>query len=295
MISKHRLVTTVTTIALLVSPVQLVVPTFVEQSVVANTVRLSTGQPQFKVRYVVKGHISEIRYFSAGQLLGKLPSPALTELKRGEMFKGWWSNNRRVKETLRVNQPLRLVAKIVSGPKVSKDLLQHCPSDSWGRDSFYGDKWVCFEGVIVDPDLKRVLPLLERDLRAAGLIAKHADLGDYFVQGAYHRGFSASGGTHDRGGVIDLQACLGTDRALRILRRWALAAWHRPAGSVSAIDHVHAVLIGSNRLHPLAASQVKAYRSGLDGLQPAHRDTGPRLKRIQTWREVLKQAKRSAS
>jgi hypothetical protein len=130
---------------------------------------------------------------------------------------------------------------------------------------------------------------VERDLRAAGLIARGRDLGDYFIQGAYHPGFEASGATHGRGGVIDLDPALATRKGLKILRRWGLAAWHRPAGSVSSIDHIHCVLVGSDRLTPAAARQIRQYRAGFDGL--GNPDAGPRMPVIRPWHEILREAR----
>jgi hypothetical protein len=95
------------------------------------------------------------------------------------------------------------------------------------------------------------------------------------VQGSYTSGVSASGGTHDGGGVVDL-AANDHARKVRELRRTGFAAWYRPARPGVWSAHVHAVLIGNLRLSPEARDQVAEYLAGYDGLAGEGRDTGPR-------------------
>lgn len=86
------------------------------------------------------------------------------------------------------------------------------------------------------------------------------------VQGSYNAGgVSASAGTHDGGGVVDLLAW-DWQRKVRVLRAIGFAAWYRPAIPGLWGAHIHAVLIDHGRLAPSAARQVTAYRSGRDGL-----------------------------
>lgn len=96
------------------------------------------------------------------------------------------------------------------------------------------------------------------------------------VQGSYNAGgVSASAGTHDGGGVVDLAAF---DWAAKVvaLRRVGFAAWYRPARPGVWGAHVHAVLIGNRRLSPAAADQVNEYLAGYDGLAGDGLDPGPR-------------------
>lgn len=88
-------------------------------------------------------------------------------------------------------------------------------------------------------------------------------------QGSYHPGFSASGGTHDGGGVIDV-AVGGRDGTWRFntvlaLRKVGFAAWLRsPAEGFPY--HIHAVAIGDREMSPSAHAQVLSYFNGRNGL-----------------------------
>lgn len=94
-------------------------------------------------------------------------------------------------------------------------------------------------------------------------------------QGSYNAGgVSASAGTHDGGGAVDL-APFDADRKVLELRRHGFAAWYRPKTS-SWSPHIHAVLIGNRKLSPGARAQVAEYLAGYDGLAGNGRDTGPR-------------------
>ena len=86
------------------------------------------------------------------------------------------------------------------------------------------------------------------------------------VQGSYHQGVSASAGTHDGGGVVDLLAW-DWQRKVKALRKVGFAAWYRPPVRGLWGPHIHAVLIDHGKLAPVAARQVIAYRNGRDGLR----------------------------
>jgi GH25 family lysozyme M1 (1,4-beta-N-acetylmuramidase) len=87
------------------------------------------------------------------------------------------------------------------------------------------------------------------------------------VQGSYNAGgVSASGGTHDGGGVVDLLAW-DWQRKVRVLRSIGFAAWHRPAITGLWGEHIHAVMVDHGKLSSSAAAQVVAYRAGRDGLK----------------------------
>lgn len=90
------------------------------------------------------------------------------------------------------------------------------------------------------------------------------------VQGCYHRGVSASAGTHDGGGVLDLSVAGMSSKqihqAVGAMRKAGFAAWHRtPLPGVWGA-HIHAVLIGHHNAAPLAKTQMINYRDHRDGL-----------------------------
>lgn len=96
------------------------------------------------------------------------------------------------------------------------------------------------------------------------------------TQGSYNAGgVSASAGTHDGGGVVDL-AAWDHDNKVRALRRVGFAAWYRSPSEGPWPAHIHAVLIGNDRLAPSARRQADAYLAGRNGLANNGRDTGPR-------------------
>lgn len=86
------------------------------------------------------------------------------------------------------------------------------------------------------------------------------------TQGSYNAGaVSASAGTHDAGGVVDLRAWDGLNK-VRALRAEGFVAWFRSASEGPWPDHVHAVQAGNRRLAPSALRQVTAFRQGRNGL-----------------------------
>jgi len=90
------------------------------------------------------------------------------------------------------------------------------------------------------------------------------------VQGSYNRGgVSASGGTHDGGGVIDLSEW-DWQTKVRALRRVGFAAWRRPK-SATWNGHIHAVQVTNKRLSAAAADQASDAAAGRNGLA----DNGP--------------------
>lgn len=96
------------------------------------------------------------------------------------------------------------------------------------------------------------------------------------TQGSYNAGsVSASAGTHDGGGVVDL-AAWDWRRKVRALRDHGFAAWHRVPSQGPWPEHIHAVLIGNEKAAASAKRQVIAYREGRNGLANNARDDGPR-------------------
>lgn len=95
-------------------------------------------------------------------------------------------------------------------------------------------------------------------------------------QGSYNAGgVSASAGTHDGGGAVDL-APFDWERKVLELRRTGFAAWYRPARPGVWASHIHAILIGNRKLSPGAQAQVADYLAGRDGLAGGGRDPHPR-------------------
>ena len=102
------------------------------------------------------------------------------------------------------------------------------------------------------------------------------------VQGCYQaldgkaNDVTASAGTHDGGGVVDLKPWDAGNK-VRVLRSVGFAAWHRlelwKDGKRVWGEHIHAVLIGNTKLAPSAAAQVVDFlasppRDGLAGHAP---------------------------
>lgn len=95
------------------------------------------------------------------------------------------------------------------------------------------------------------------------------------VQGSYNAGrVTASAGTHDGGGVVDL-APWDWRRKVRVLRDVGFAAWHRPAIPGLWGEHIHAVLMSNKKLATSAAVQVSDYKQGRNGLANNAPDDDP--------------------
>lgn len=134
------------------------------------------------------------------------------------------------------------------------------------------------------PCVVAMLPVWEDGLRKAGLIKR--DLDGLVTQGGYNRGVvAASAGTHDGGGVLDLDNSLGT-KALPILRRGAAAWWRTPAQSKLFPYHIHLVVVGCPHLSAGAAHQIEEYKKGRNGLAGRGPDDGPHVP-ITTWQQAL--------
>lgn len=85
------------------------------------------------------------------------------------------------------------------------------------------------------------------------------------IQGSYNSGVSASAGTHDGGGAVDLSAW-DWERKCRILRQEGWAAWHRPTIPRLWNEHIHGIQYDNKRLSSGAQSQVTQYYRGYNGL-----------------------------
>lgn len=113
------------------------------------------------------------------------------------------------------------------------------------------------------------------DARTAAMLTEAQRLAGrtfQYAQGSYNgNAVFASGGTHAGGGVIDIRTVPMPNRrakmrAVKALRTVGFAAWLRPYAPGVWGEHIHAVAIGCDDLSTAAASQVRAYRNGRDGL-----------------------------
>lgn len=103
------------------------------------------------------------------------------------------------------------------------------------------------------------------------------------TQGSYNRGVSASAGTHDGGGVVDISVngMTSAERKLAVqaLRKAGFFAWLRVPPAFSY--HIHAVAIGDRELSSAARSQVAQGFADRDGL--ARRGPDPDPDPYPTW------------
>ena len=110
------------------------------------------------------------------------------------------------------------------------------------------------------------------------------------TQGSYQNPVSASAGTHSGGGVLDLRARdltpVRKGQLLKALRQVGFAAWLRTPNQGPWVEHFHIVLIDHPLLSTQAATQVRDYRAGLNGLANKGKDDGPRIPyKVFTWPE----------
>lgn len=140
---------------------------------------------------------------------------------------------------------------------------------------------VYWRGVRVDPTTADMLN------EAARLVGDDIYLKP--IQGSYSTSTSASGGTHDGGGTVDIDCTGLTDEQARrietTLRRVGNAAWWRPKTSYWK-SHVHSVRQDCGDLSSQARTQVSDYRAGYSGIPIGGRttkDTGTRSYVSVTW------------
>lgn len=147
---------------------------------------------------------------------------------------------------------------------------------------------VSYRGTVTNKRTARMLAEAERIYGARIVL----------TQGSYSGRVSASAGTHDGGGVVDLSvrglSRRQINRLVRSLRIVGFAAWFRSGIPHLWGPHIHAVAIGTRDLAPVAARQVAAYRRGRNGLAnnalDRHRNMGiePR-----TWEQYRRQRDRA--
>ncbi|MFC4908504.1 peptidoglycan-binding domain-containing protein [Actinomadura gamaensis] len=112
-------------------------------------------------------------------------------------------------------------------------------------------------------------------------------------QGSYNPGGDpTSAGTHDGGGVVDINvkgmnAATRTSVA-RALRRVGFAAWVRSPQQGNWPWHIHATAINDTDLSVQAQHQIGDYYLGQNGLANRRPDDGPKVSPIRTWEEYLR-------
>ena len=108
-------------------------------------------------------------------------------------------------------------------------------------------------------------------------------------QGSYNPGGDpTSAGTHDGGGVVDINVdgmTSATRNAVALaLRQVGFAAWVRSPSQGDWPWHIHAAAINDTDLSTQAQNQTGDYYLGFNGLANHGADDGPRIT-IQTWEE----------
>jgi len=108
-------------------------------------------------------------------------------------------------------------------------------------------------------------------------------------QGSYNPGGDpTSAGTHDGGGVVDINVDgMSADTrtsVARALRQVGFAAWVRSPSQGQWPWHIHAVAINDTDQSTQAQNQVGDYYLGMNGLGNRHPDDGPKVP-IRTWED----------
>lgn len=141
---------------------------------------------------------------------------------------------------------------------------------------------VQWRGVTVDQRTKSALKWAERRYLA---VAPNKRKPWRFGQGSYNAGgVTASAGTHDGGGVVDIMfagvPAKQRKATVKWLRKAGFAAWARTGPGWVGNEHAHAILRGHRNAHPAAKAQMIAYDNRRDGLAGNLADS--------TWRPKVK-------
>ncbi len=114
----------------------------------------------------------------------------------------------------------------------------------------------------------RTLQMLQRAEKYAKQMGVRVPF--FVVQGSYSNDVSASGGTHDHGGALDLRTWdrprSEVVKMVKALRMAGFAAWKRGYGGDTFDPHIHVIAIGDKQLSSSARNQVREYFAGGDGL-----------------------------
>jgi peptidoglycan hydrolase-like protein with peptidoglycan-binding domain len=135
------------------------------------------------------------------------------------------------------------------------------------------------DGYVVDA---RTQAMLTETQRLLGFSLK-------LQQGSYNPGGDpTSAGTHDGGGVVDIDVAgmSATTRTTvaRALRQVGFAAWIRNPSQADWPWHIHAAAINDTDLSSAAQHQTGDYYLGMNGLANRGPDDGPKVP-IHTWEE----------
>jgi peptidoglycan hydrolase-like protein with peptidoglycan-binding domain len=110
-----------------------------------------------------------------------------------------------------------------------------------------------------------------------------------YSQGSYNAGgVTASAGTHDGGGAVDISAAQLTPsqrtQVVKVLRQVGFAAWLRTPAQADWGYHIHAIAVSDPDLSSGAQHQVGDYYLGLNGLAGRGPDDGPQVTKV-TWEQ----------
>lgn len=129
---------------------------------------------------------------------------------------------------------------------------------------------VQYHGVTMNVRTRQMLQRAEKYAKAMGAPGSFS-----LSQGSYHRGVSASAGTHDGGGALDIRISAYSrataDKMVKALRMAGFAAWRRGVND-GLPPHIHAMAIGDRQETAIAKAQVREYFHGGDGLRGSRRD-----------------------
>jgi hypothetical protein len=267
----------------------------------AATTKVTIIGHKIKVVFKVNGKDVSKHTVRWGDEVGSLPEAGVGvgQLAKGQWIRHWVRDESEVKrkKIVKTDKKKYVIDALVEKgmPEAQNAWTMRCPNGSSGKEPVSGGVWVCFEKAIADPELVQVLPKVEAELKAEGILSSKETFGSMVIQGAYHRGFVPSAGTHDRGGTMDLNSRLGTKKAIKIMRKYGIAAWWRWADQFSKEErekhgvthHVHFVMVGSSYLTQANKDQVQAYKDGKNGLANGNPDYHARPKTICDFNKIL--------
>lgn len=129
---------------------------------------------------------------------------------------------------------------------------------------------VNFRGVKVNVRTRVMIERAESYMKQMGINTKLS-----FSQGSYSTSVSASAGTHDGGGALDIRttgfSSATADNVVKALRMAGFAGWRRGVND-SFSPHIHAIAMGDTRATQVAKNQVSEYLRGGDGLVGSNGD-----------------------
>lgn len=125
-------------------------------------------------------------------------------------------------------------------------------------------EYITFRGVTVDRKTAAALQVVENRLGRKLVV----------IQGHNPGGVTASAGTHDKGGVVDLGVADWAN-TLKVCKQVGFAIWHRTPDEGPWVEHLHGCLIGHQNMTDLAVRQVQSYLAGRNGLSDNALDKNP--------------------